>query len=168
MLRRRKGQCNLLGRWVSQTQARSWGSSDGKKWSEKLPDLLVLHDLVVLRLTHIEKLATQREDTKSIAPNITEPGHGECLGGVSFSQYERAFGCIAGSGWFASASLVIPIRLSTMRCGIERIQAHQLCLLPSVFLICQSAMNYTQLNTFSMMEDLDTNANAKLTLTRRL
>ena len=56
-------------------------------------DLLVLHDLVVLRLAH--KLAAQRE---IIVPDNTEPRHSERLGGVSFSQYGRAFGWVACSG----------------------------------------------------------------------
>src|SRR6266581_9595625 len=36
--------------------------------------------------------------------------------------------------------------------------SHRLRLLPSVFLICWSALNFAQFNTFSTMEDLDTNA----------
>jgi hypothetical protein len=61
-------------------------------------DLFVLHDLVVLRLAHIEQLAAQREDAKIITPDNTESGHGERLGGVSFGQYECALGRVAGSG----------------------------------------------------------------------
>ena len=41
-------------------------------------DLLILHDLVVLCLTHIEKLATQWEDAKVIMSNNTA-SHSECL-----------------------------------------------------------------------------------------
>ena len=48
-------------------------------------DLLVLHDLVVLRLAHVQELATQREDTKIVAPNYAETSHRECLGRVTFS-----------------------------------------------------------------------------------
>jgi hypothetical protein len=58
-------------------------------------DLLILHDLVVLRLAHVEKLAAQREDAKVITSDNTEPGYGERLGGVSFGQYECASGCVA-------------------------------------------------------------------------
>ena len=48
-------------------------------------DLLVLHDLVVLCLAHVQELATQREDTKIVAPNYAETSHRERLGGVTFS-----------------------------------------------------------------------------------
>ena len=41
-------------------------------------DLLILHDLVVLCLTHIEKLATQWEDAKVIMSDNTT-SHSECL-----------------------------------------------------------------------------------------
>src|SRR5712672_2352109 len=36
--------------------------------------------------------------------------------------------------------------------------AHRLRLVPSVFLICWSALNFAQFKTFSTIEDLDTNA----------
>ena len=48
-------------------------------------DLLVLHDLVVLCLAHVQELATQREDTKVVTPNYAETSHRERLGGVTFS-----------------------------------------------------------------------------------
>ena len=109
--RREKGQRDLLGQWVTQlighdhelsiSQAVYIGIVLAMLNAHNLLDildLLVLHDLVVLRVAHIEKLAAQRQDAKIIAPGNTEARHGECLGGVSFSQYERAFGCMAGSG----------------------------------------------------------------------
>jgi hypothetical protein len=61
-------------------------------------DLLVLHDLIVLRLAHVEKLAAQREDAKVVAPDDTKPGHCERLGRVSFGQDERALGRVARPG----------------------------------------------------------------------
>jgi hypothetical protein len=56
-------------------------------------DLLVLHDLVVLRLAHVQELAAQREDTKVVASNNAETGHRKRLGGVTFGQNERTLGC---------------------------------------------------------------------------
>jgi hypothetical protein len=47
--------------------------------------LLVLHDLVVFRLAHVQEFAAQREDTKVVAPNYAEASHGKRLGGVTFS-----------------------------------------------------------------------------------
>ena len=41
-------------------------------------DLLILHDLIVLCLAHIEKLDTQREDAKVIMSGNTA-SHGERL-----------------------------------------------------------------------------------------
>jgi hypothetical protein len=61
-------------------------------------DLLVLHNLIVLRLAHVEKLAAQREDAKVVTPDDTESSHGERLGRVSFGQYKRAPRCVARSG----------------------------------------------------------------------
>ena len=61
-------------------------------------DLLILHNLIVLRLAYIEKLAAEREDAKVVAPDNTKPCHGERLGGISFCQYERALRCLARSG----------------------------------------------------------------------
>ena len=60
-------------------------------------DLFVLHNLIVLRLTHVEKLAAQREDTKIVTPDNTKSSHGERLGGVSFGQYKRAVRRVACS-----------------------------------------------------------------------
>ena len=110
MLRRKKEQCDLLGQWVSQlighdhelsiSQAGYIGIVLAMLKAHDLLDilgLLVLHDLVIVRFAHISKLAARRQDGKIIAPGNTEPRHGERLGRVSFSQYERAFGCVAGS-----------------------------------------------------------------------
>jgi len=48
-------------------------------------DLLILYDLIMLCLTHIEKLAMQQKDTKVIMSDNTA-SDGELLR-VSFSQY---------------------------------------------------------------------------------
>ena len=42
-------------------------------------NLLVLHNLVVLSLAYVEKLAAQREDAKVVAPDNTKSSHGEVL-----------------------------------------------------------------------------------------
>lgn len=60
-------------------------------------DLLVLHNLIVLRLAYVEKLAAQREDAKVVASDNTKSSHGERLGRVSFGQYKRALRCVARS-----------------------------------------------------------------------
>lgn len=39
-------------------------------------DLLIFHNLIVLRLAHVEKLAAQREDAKVITPDNTKSSHG--------------------------------------------------------------------------------------------
>ncbi|SRR5216684_5923934 len=61
-------------------------------------DLFILHNLIVLRLAYVEKLAAQREDAKVVTPDHTKSSHGERLGGITFGQYERALGCVARSG----------------------------------------------------------------------
>ena len=61
-------------------------------------DLLVLHNLIVFRLAHVEELATQREDAKVVTPDNTKSGHGERLGRVSFGQNKRTSSCVARSG----------------------------------------------------------------------
>lgn len=61
-------------------------------------NLLILHNLVVLRLLHVEKLAAQREDAKVVTPDNTKSSHGERLGRVSFGQNKRALRCVARSG----------------------------------------------------------------------
>lgn len=53
-------------------------------------DLLVLHNLVMLRLAHVQQLAAQREDAVVVAPNDTQSGDGKRLGGVTLRQDERA------------------------------------------------------------------------------
>jgi hypothetical protein len=54
-------------------------------------DLDVLQNLVVARLTNVEKLSTQREDTKLVTGrNGTDTGDGESLGGVTFGEDEGA------------------------------------------------------------------------------
>jgi hypothetical protein len=47
--------------------------------------LLVLHDLVMLRLAHVQELAAQREDTEVVTSNYAETSYRERLGGVTFS-----------------------------------------------------------------------------------
>ena len=127
-------------------------------------DLLVLHDLVVLRLAHVEKLAAQREDPKVVTADDTEPGHGKRLGGISFGQYERALGRVARPGIVCVRELRDTGEAADdEKCDVEgnrRKGTHRLRLLPSVFLICWSALNFAQFNTFSTIEDLDTNADS--------
>jgi hypothetical protein len=61
-------------------------------------NLLVLHNLIVLRLAHVEKLTAQREDAKVVTPDNTKSSHGKRLGRVSFGQYKCAPRCVARSG----------------------------------------------------------------------
>ena len=120
---------------------------------------LVLHDLIVLRLTHVQELAAQREDTKVVAPNYAKTGHRERLGGVTFGQNERALGCSA-------CPRIVRVRKlgdasETAKEVSNRIfdstrVAYRLRFVPSVLLISCSALNFAQFNTFSTIDDLDT------------
>jgi hypothetical protein len=60
-------------------------------------DLLILHDLIVLRLTHVEKFPAQREDAKVVTADDTKSSHSEGLGRVSFGQNKRALRCLTRS-----------------------------------------------------------------------
>jgi hypothetical protein len=46
-------------------------------------NLLVLHDLRVRGLAHVERLASQREDTEVVAPHHTQTRDGQGLGRVT-------------------------------------------------------------------------------------
>jgi len=61
-------------------------------------NFLVLHNLIVLCLSHVEKLTAQRKDTKVVTPDNTKSSHGKRLGRVSFGQYKHAPRCVAHSG----------------------------------------------------------------------
>lgn len=61
-------------------------------------NLLILHDLVVLRLSYIQDLAPQWEDAEIVAPDDAESGDGERFGGVAFGEDECAFGGVFGAG----------------------------------------------------------------------
>ena len=43
-------------------------------------NLLVLHDLIVFCFTYIKKFSTQREYSKIITPDNTQPSNGKSLG----------------------------------------------------------------------------------------
>lgn len=59
-------------------------------------DFIVLHDLIVFRLAHVEQFSTQREYTPVIASDYTETSDSKGLGGVSLRQNQctifRIFG----------------------------------------------------------------------------
>lgn len=61
-------------------------------------DLLVLHDLVVTRLTDVQDLTAQRENSKVVSPDDVQTGDGKCLGGVSFREDESAVLGVLGTG----------------------------------------------------------------------
>jgi len=53
-------------------------------------DLLVLHDLGVGGLAHVERLALEREHAVVVAPHDGEPRHGERFGAVALRQNQSA------------------------------------------------------------------------------
>jgi hypothetical protein len=61
-------------------------------------DLLVLHDLVMLRFAYIEHLSAKREHAEIITANNTKSGDSKRLGGVSFGQDKRALARVPTSG----------------------------------------------------------------------
>ena len=61
-------------------------------------NLLVLHDLVVLRVADVEKLSTQWEDTIVVPTNDTQSSNCKRLGGVSFRQDKRTVAGLPSTG----------------------------------------------------------------------
>ncbi len=66
-------------------------------------DLLVLHNLVVLRVSHIEQFTTKREHAVVVTTDDAETCDGERLGGITFGQDECAVcgllcACVVGVG----------------------------------------------------------------------
>ena len=60
-------------------------------------DLLILHDLIVLRLTNVEQLSSKWKDTIVVTTNDTKTCDRKGLGRVSFRQDECAVGCLPRS-----------------------------------------------------------------------
>ena len=53
-------------------------------------NLLILHDLVMPRLAHVEDFTAQRKDAKVVAADHVQASDSERLGGISFRQNECA------------------------------------------------------------------------------
>ena len=61
-------------------------------------NLFVLHDLIVFRITDVEKLSSQWEDTVVITTYDTKTGNCKRLCRVSFRQDERTIGSLLSTG----------------------------------------------------------------------
>lgn len=61
-------------------------------------NLLILHNLIMLRLAHIQQLSSQREDTEIVSPDDGESTNGKGFGGISFGENEGTISCVLASG----------------------------------------------------------------------
>lgn len=52
--------------------------------------ILKVSHLFVRGLSHVEDLPPEREDAVAVSSNHAQSGHGQRLGGVSFSEDQRA------------------------------------------------------------------------------
>jgi hypothetical protein len=60
-------------------------------------NFLVLHDLVVFRLSHVQQFTSQWEDTEIVTSHYAETSNSKGFGGVSFRQNQSAVFSMSGA-----------------------------------------------------------------------
>ena len=120
-------------------------------------DFFVLHDLVMSSLANVEQFAAKGEDAKIVTTNNTKTSNSESLGRVSFGEDESAIfrmfrSSVVGVRQFGQTKEPMGSNQLRSKSNAQRV-TDLLRFVPSVFLICWSALNLAQFSTLSMIPD---------------